>query len=302
MLAFSEGDHRNSQSGRPRVPDPMRDYPSCVEALKETIDKLNCKVPPVLYGPGLSIQKTMEYGIQFYTARLGMSYERLNAVPSLTQSEEGKKKLLTFFSGLKCAGLPGDPINRKNWKTYLPTCPDKAPPSPPWFKDSKWANATYHPGANACLRIWANRPKDCRNDQKMWECIGSQEWLASLPSEIAGILKENSPSQQCCYDLKNQLITQGAAAGTPDMVYKTVRTEEVIERYFWKEVEGIKDLTLEHLENAFKKLESKKQDKRASMDHYILDARIITTCFPDWPGLGEQHVKTYQSLGWAPLQ
>ena len=301
VIAFSQSGHRPNQLVRPRLPHPMKDYATCVTSLKETIDKLNCTVPPVVYAPGLSIQKTNEYGVQFYAARLGISYERLNAVISLTQSEEGKKKLLTFFSGLKCSGLPGDPINRKNWKTHLPACPKTEPASPPWFRDSKWANATYHPGANTCLRMWANRPKDCPANLKTWECIGSPEWIKSLPEEIATILKENAPSQQCCYDRDKDLITEGAASGTPDMVYKTRRTDDVIENYFLKEFRDRKEVTMEDLDLAFKRIENKKDDSRASMDHYIMDARIITACFPDWPGPKEEHVKTYQSLGWEPL-
>lgn len=288
------------QNSRPRLADPKKSYQACLKELETTIDKLKCEVPPVLYRPGLNMQRTREWGIQFYAARLGINTDRLNAVVSLTQTEAGKKKLVNFFSGLKCAGLPGDPIERKNWKSFLPTCPDKAPKSPPWYRDSKWSTGTYHIGAHVCFRLGANRPPKCPAQLKLWECIGGVEWMKTLPTDIAEMLKDNSPSVQCCYDKENTLISTGAAAGTPDMVFKTQRLEEVVDKEILKLDQLAATVSIQDVEDAFEHSRNKLKDGKASMEHYIMDARIITACFPDWPGKSEEHVATYQSLGWAP--
>lgn len=274
---------------RPLEQEHFRDFYSCQKRIQEIVNKLDCKIPPVLYFPGIKSDRNTEWGIQFYAARLGMTYDHLNAVVSLTQSEEGKKKLSHFFTGLKCAGLPGDPVERKNWKSYLPTCPEKAPKSPPWYKDSKSANATYHPGAFACYRLGAQRPKNCDARLTIWECMGGK-WLAEIPETIAEILKENSPSQQCCYSKSGNIITSGAAAGTADMVFKTRYVEDIVQQ------------AMDEMEQTPSAKGHYPKDGKASLEHYIMDARIITACFPSWPGKEGADVKTYHDLGWGPHQ
>ena len=289
------------QGVRRQIVDPMKTYQSCMEQIEKSVKKLNCKIPPVRYAPGFSFQKTFEYWIQFYSARHGIKYDTLNALVQLTQTEEGKKQLVTFFGGLKCAGLPGDPINRKNWTRYLPACPEEPPSSPPWYKDSKWANATYHPGAKFCLRLGALRPKDCAPNLTTWECIGGP-WLDQIPKALADLLRPNIPSQQCCYDTEGKFITDGAAAGTPDMIFKTRRVEEVFEKQVVASDLFSKVMKDADAQRALEKTVAPTDESTASIHHYIVDARIITACFPGWPGKKEEDVQLYQSLGWTPYR
>ncbi|NBX92827.1 MAG: hypothetical protein EB078_06405 [Proteobacteria bacterium] len=277
------------QKSRPIKQALPNEFLQCQQEVDEVVRKLDCKIPPVLYAPGLKFERNMEFGIQFYAARLGMSFDRLNAVITLTQTPEGKKKLTHFFTGLRCAGLPGDPIQRKNWRAYLPECPDKAPKSPPWYKDSKSANQTYHPGAASCYRLGAKKPKTCDEKLSIWECMNGT-WLKEIPTDISEILKENSPSQQCCYDKDNARIISGPGAGTPDLVFKTHFVEDIVREAMDESQQGVE------MSGHYPK------DGKASLEHHIMDARIITACFPDWPGTKDNHVKTYQSLGWGPLR
>jgi len=293
--------HREAEELRPQEPNPLATFETCKTHIESLVEKLECRVPPVAYTIGLSLDSTMEFGVQFYAARNGVSYDKLNTVISLTQTEEGKKKLAHFFTGLKCGGLPGDPLNRKNWISYLPACPEKAPSSPPWYKDNKWATGTYHPGAHVCYRLAANRPENCAPPQKTWECIGG-EWFKELPKSISEILAEATPSQQCCYDSDKILIREGASAGTPDLVFKSHAVEEIVEKNLLSKRDKLKMLKMADLEKAFEDKAHSTDEKKASIDHHIMDARIITGCFFDWPGKNDIHVKTYQALGWTPYR
>lgn len=274
---------KNPEIGRPQEKNPYQTFETCKAHIEDLVARLDCKVPPVLYAPGLSSKKNFEFGVQFYAARSGVSYERLNTLIELTASDEGRKKLAHFFTGLKCAGLPGDPLERKNWTSYLPACPEKAPKSPPWYQDSKWANAAYHPGSSSCFRLGASRPESCAPPLKLWECVGKQ-WLKEIPPALSQMLKDNVPSQQCCYDSDKKLILEGAAAGTPDLIFKSTQIEETVEQ---------------HLAGDRKTLPP---EKAAAFDHHIIDARIISACFPGWPGKDGIHVKYYQALGWTPYR
>jgi len=282
-LIAHEPSGKQLEIGRPEERNPYRSFQTCQTHIENLISRLNCKVPPVLYGPGLSPQKNFEFGVQFYAARSGVSFERLNTLISLTSSEEGRKKLAHFFTGLKCAGLPGDPLERSNWTSYLPSCPEKAPKSPPWYQDSKWANAAYHPGSSSCFRLAAQRPSQCAPNKKLWECIG-KKWIDEIPESIAQMLKDNVPSQQCCYDSDKKFILEGVAAGTPDLVFKSTDVEEQVEQHFRGDLSKLP------------------KEKLAAFDHHILDARIISACFSGWPGKDGIHVKFYQALGWTPYR
>ncbi len=298
---LSANAHFDSEVTRPQEPNPLATFQSCKESIEKLVQKLECKVPPVLYGLGLSFERTMEFGVQFYTARHGVSYEKLNTLVSYTQNDEGKKVLSYFFTGLKCAGLPGDPLNRKNWISYLPSCPQEPPSSPPWYKDNKWSTGTYHPGARVCYRLAAKRPEPCDPRLKTWQCMGG-EWLEGLPEAIKTLMVDATPSQQCCFDSENKLITEGAAAGTPDMIFKSQAIEDIVERNFLNKKLKLKTLKMADLEKAFETKGEDKSETKASINHHILDARIITACFPDWPGENEQHLKTYHALGWTPFR
>lgn len=299
--SFSDSRHSESQVSRPQEPNPFAHFDTCKKRIEELVAKLNCKIPPVLYAPGLTLKKNMEYFIQFYAARNGVSFDELNTIANLTQTLEGKKALAYYFTGLKCAGLPGDPIVRKNWTTYVPNCPPTPPKSPPWFKDNKWGTANYHPGAHKSFRLAASRPEKCDPRETIWQCIG-KEWFKGLDPRISEFLIDKTPSQQCCYDSDDKLITEGAAAGTPDTVFRSHSVEEVAEKHFLKLEQHAKDLKIEDLEKEMAKEKRSVRDIKETLVHHIMDARIIDACFPDWPGKNNENVKIYHSLGWTPFK
>ncbi|MFM8270099.1 MAG: hypothetical protein ACKN9V_07915 [Pseudomonadota bacterium] len=301
FTSFSEPIHKQSQVLRAQEPNRFATFQTCKDTIEDTVSKLNCKIPPVVYGPGLSLKKSMEYFVQFYAARNGVNYDQLNTLANLTQTPEGKKALVYYFTGLKCAGLPGDPINRKNWKTYVPDCPAVAPKSPPWVKDNKWGTANYHPGAYKCLRLGASRPEDCPLQETLWQCIG-KEWFQDLDPKLAQILIDKIPSQQCCYDSESNLITEGPSAGTPDTVFRSHSVEEAAEKHFLKLEEQGRTLKIEDVEKELEKNKRSVGEIKESLAHHIMDARIIDACFPDWPGKNNQSVKTYHALGWTPFK
>jgi hypothetical protein len=301
ILGTSDPKHADSQVSRRQEPDPFANFETCKNHIEELVAKLNCKTPPVLYGPGLSLKKNLEYFLQFYAARNGVSFDQLNTIANLTQTAAGKKSLAYYFAGLKCAGLPGDPINRQNWTSFVPHCPPTAPKSPPWVKDNKWATAHYHPGAYKCMRFGASRPEKCDPRETLWECIG-KGWFKGLDPNIAEMLKDKIPSQQCCYDSESKLITEGPSAGTPDTVFRSHSVEEVAQKHFLTLEKNSRDLKIEDLEREIEKDKKSLQEIKESIAHHIMDARIIDACFPDWPGKNNQSVKTYHSLGWTPFK
>lgn len=92
------------------------------------------------------------------------------------------------------------------WVDTLDSCPCTigVPPTNPDRK--KWttpspADPTYHPGAAHCMRS-RNPGKDWRGVEPGW-----RNWDPVT-----------SPGQQCCYDSKGNLITDGPGAGTPDKI------------------------------------------------------------------------------------
>lgn len=301
LNCFSEPKHGDSQVSRPEESNPFATFQTCQKHIENLVAKLNCKIPPVLYIPGMSLKKNMEYFIQFYAARNGVSFDELNTIANLTLSTEGKKELAYYFTGLKCAGLPGDPIDRKNWTAFVPDCPPKAPKSPPWQKDNKWGTANYHPGANKCLRLGASRPENCDARETLWQCIG-KEWFKGLNKKIAELLIDKVPSQQCCYDSDSNLITKGPSAGTPDTVFRSHSVEDVAEKHFLKlEAQG-RTLKIEDLEKELEKTKRSAREIKEAIAHHIMDARIIDACFPDWPGKNNESVNLYHSLGWTPFK
>ena len=298
--SFSESKHGGSQFNRPEAPDPFASFETCKNQIEGLVSKLDCKIPPVLYVPGVQFKRNMEYFIQFYAARNGVSFDQLNTLANLTQTPEGKKALTYYFTGLKCAGLPGDPINRKNWKSYVPDCPPTPPKSPPWTQDNKWGTANYHPGAHKCLRLGASRPENCSPQETVWQCIG-KEWFKGLDHKIAELLVDKIPSQQCCYDSESKLITEGPAAGTPDTVFRSHSVEDLAEKHFIK-METAKDLRVEDVEKELARQKRSLHEIKETIAHHIMDARIIDACFPNWPGKNNESLKTYHSLGWSPLK
>ena len=79
-----------------------------------------------------------------------------------------------------------------NWYEQLPACPCRNPDWENVKLNDGWARdagdiSKYHRGANECFRSYP-------------------------PIETI----EGSSGQQCCYDAKGDLITNGSAAGTPD--------------------------------------------------------------------------------------
>jgi hypothetical protein len=80
-----------------------------------------------------------------------------------------------------------------DWLDSLPDCPcdveDSRKASEVWHPPSALFVASYHPGADVCIR-----------------------------SKIQGSGDPAEPGQQCCYDKNGELITRGAGAGTPDKV------------------------------------------------------------------------------------
>lgn len=301
LLGTSEPKHSDSQVSRPQETDHFATFETCKNHIDDLVAKLNCKIPPVVYGPGFTLRKTLEYFIQFYAARNSVSFDQLNTLANLTQTAEGKKSLAYYFTGLKCAGLPGDPIDRKNWTSYVPGCPPKAPKSPPWVKDNKWGTANYHPGAYKCMRLGASRPEKCEPKKTVWQCIG-QEWFKGLDPKIAEMLIDKIPSQQCCYDSESKLITEGPSAGTPDTVFRSHSVEEVAQKHFLTLENNSKALKIEDLESEIEKDKKSLQEIKESIAHHIMDARIIDACFPDWPGKNNHSLKTYHSLGWTPFK
>jgi len=301
IAGFSELKHSDSQFSRPQQPNPFENFEICQNYIEELVGKLNCKIPAVVYGPGLTLKKTMEYFIQFYAARNSVSYDQLNTLANLTQTPEGKKALAYYFKGLSCGGLPGDPFERKNWKTYVPECPRTVPKSPPWARDNKWGMANYHPGAYKCMRLGANRPQNCPPQETVWQCIG-KDWFKGLDPKIAEMLIDKVPSQQCCYDSESKLITDGPAAGTPDTVFRTHSIEEAAEKHLLKLEQTGRDLKIEDLEKEISKDKKSLHEIKESLAHHIMDARIIDACFPDWPGKNNQNVKIYHALGWTPFK
>lgn len=301
FTSFSEPTHKDYRVSRPQEPNPFETFQTCKDYIEKTVSKLNCKIPPVIYAPGLKLKKNLEYFVQFYAARNGVSYDQLNTLANLTQTPEGKKALAYYFTGLKCAGRPGDPINRKNWTTYVPHCPPTTPKSPPWAKDNKWGTANYHPGAYKCLRLGASRPRECGPRETIWQCIG-KEWFTGLDPRIAEMLVDKTPSQQCCYDSENKLITEGPAAGTPDTVFRSHSVEEAAEKHFLRIEESARDLKIEDLEKELEKQKRSAKEIKESLAHHIMDARIIDACFPSWPGKDNEDVKTYHSLGWTAFK
>jgi hypothetical protein len=301
VLGFSELKHSDYQVLRPQEPNPFATFETCKNHIEDLVAKLNCKIPPVVYGPGLSLKKNLEYFLQFYAARNSVSFDQLNTIANLTQTPEGKKSLTYYFIGLKCAGLPGDPIDRKNWISNLPSCPAKVPKSPPWVGDNKWGTAHYHPGAYKCLRLGASRPENCDPRETLWECIG-KEWFKGLDPKISDLLRDKTPSQQCCYDSESKLITAGPSAGTPDTVFRSHSVEEAAEKHLLKLEESSKDLKVEDLEKEMAKTKRSVREIKESIVHHIMDARIIDACFPAWPGKNNESVKIYHSLGWTPFK
>ena len=90
--------------------------------------------------------------------------------------------------------------NKKNstWYTSLPDCPCKNPDLDDVKTNDSWASegtSHAHPGAAECFR--------------------------SYPKKGVNQLKLDGPGQQCCYDDCGNLITGGAAAGTPDRYNST---------------------------------------------------------------------------------
>ena len=190
----------------------------------------------------------------------------------------GKSKIhKAFHVMLACAGLQGDPLNRKGWKNYLPICPAEPPDSKEWTED--WSNsiAKYHPCADSCFK---------HSSKRSWSQIMSEEkallgtltanvksvynWLRQLPEEDVSILNRHFPAQQCCYS-RGKLITDGPGAGTPDTIFLSPRKTP-------KRLRPTGPL-------------------RAALFHERFDVSIIEDKFPNWPKGWED----YWILGWAPV-
>lgn len=102
--------------------------------------------------------------------------------PKLIAAREKAKQLNEDFPG---------------WKESLPACPctDAEAQRSSEFTDSWFLLSWFHPGAKTSYR--SRNPKD-------------------YPSPVRSGLKPLRPGQQCTYDAKQRLITQGPGAGTPD--------------------------------------------------------------------------------------
>ncbi len=86
--------------------------------------------------------------------------------------------------------------NVPNWWNVVPGCPCDEKDVPDFWSGEP-AKQAYHPGATHCHRSLPLSKKDLK--------------AAGLdPQKI-------SPGQQCCYDKHKKLITEGSAAGTPDL-------------------------------------------------------------------------------------
>lgn len=95
---------------------------------------------------------------------------------------------------VSCQNQPYAATAEKVWHENLPNCPCENPDKNGVKTNDGWAKdrgdiTKYHPGATECFR--------------------------SYPSMHTS---EGQSGQQCCYDSAGNLITDGAAAGTPDMV------------------------------------------------------------------------------------
>ena len=88
-----------------------------------------------------------------------------------------------------CQEIIDEEKKNLDWLKDLPSCPCSIsggnPDSSTWY-DPEPASKKYHPGATQCMR---SKPKT-----------------------------DGGPGQQCCFDSSGNLITGGAAAGTPDKV------------------------------------------------------------------------------------
>jgi len=167
------------------VPAPPSDEPVDTLAARQTkclIDRGNCTK---VAGGGLPTEGVM--AMENVTCKRDTSYTGPNLWPS--EKECNSPQLFAFDSIRIARSLS---TKYKGWLGVLPNCPctDAAAKASSDWSGPGGCDPTYHKGAVTGYR--------------------STKGYASVPGTNHG--------QQCCYDAKGLLITDGPGAGTPDTV------------------------------------------------------------------------------------